>query len=521
MLSKRYYVTTAIPYVNGRPHIGFALEAVQADVLARYHRQRGDETRFLTGTDDNSLKNVLAAEAQGLPVQQLVDSNAAYFQALPEPLDLSFDDFVRTSTDPRHLAGAQRLWRACMAAGDIYKQQYGGLYCVGCEQFYSGGELIDGCCPEHGTAPEWVEEENYFFRLQRYAAPVLERIATGQLRIIPETRRNEVLRFIEGGLTDFSISRSQRRARGWGIPVPDDPSQIMYVWWDALINYITALDYADRGDRYRRYWLDNPQRVHVIGKGILRFHAVYWPAMLLSAGEPVPTTIYVHEYLTVDGQKISKSRGATIDPVALVERFGIDALRYWLLREPSRTEDADFTIERLLTRYHADLANGLGNLLQRTVSMLVRYCAGVVPTAGEPLPGATDLADIAGSIPAAVEDALDAFDFRAALNAIWELVTRANRFVEEAAPWSLSKKVGAGDPVAGRQLDGVLYALAESLRLLAYHLTPFLPATAARIREQLGLTAAGTAIWGGLVLGVTVGRPQPIFPRFDLAASGC
>ncbi|MGI8915017.1 MAG: class I tRNA ligase family protein, partial [Chloroflexota bacterium] len=251
------------------------------------------------------------------------------------------------------------------------------------------------------------------------------------------------------------------------------------------------------------------------------FHAVYWPAMLLSAGEPLPTTIYVHEYLTVDGRKISKSRGAAIDPVALVERFGTDALRYWLLREPTRTEDADFTIDRLLARYHADLANGLGNLLQRTVSMLVRYCAGVVPTAGEPLPGATDLADIAGSIPAAVEDALDAFDFRAALNAIWELVTRANRFVEEAAPWSLSKKVGAGDPVAGRQLDGVLYALAESLRLLAYHLTPFLPATAARIREQLGLTAAGKAIWGGLVPDVTVGRPQPIFPRLDLAASGC
>jgi methionyl-tRNA synthetase len=514
MLAKRYYVTTAIPYVNGRPHLGFALEAVQADVLARYHRQRGDDTRFLTGTDDNSLKNVLAAEAQGLPVRQLVDGNAAYFQALRAPLDLSFDDFIRTSTDPRHMAGAQRLWRACLVAGDIYKRHYGGLYCVGCEQFYNADELTDGRCPEHGTVPDWVEEENYFFRLQRYAAPLRERVAAGHLRVIPETRRNEVLRFIEGGLTDFSISRSQRRARGWGIPVPDDPDQIMYVWWDALINYITALDYAEYGERYRRYWLENPQRVHVIGKGILRFHAVYWPAMLLSAGEPLPTTIYVHEYLTVGGQRISKSSGLVVDPVALVERFGTDALRYWLLREPSRTEDADFTVERLLARYHADLANGLGNLLQRTLSMLVRYRAGVVPAPSEPLPGAVDLAAIVATIPDAVAAALDAFDFRSALGAVWELVTRANRLVEEAAPWTLARRAGAGDLAAARQLDSALYALAESLRLLAHHLTPFLPSTAATVVEQLGLAEAGSPMWGGLAPGVTVARPQPIFPRF-------
>jgi methionyl-tRNA synthetase len=516
MPSNRYYITTAIPYVNARPHIGFALEAVQADVLARHHRQRGDDTRFLTGTDDNSLKNVLAAEGLGVPVQELVDRNAAYFAALREPLTLSFDDFLRTSADPRHAAGAQRLWHACAAAGDIYKQHYGGLYCVGCEQFYRADELVDGRCPEHGTVLEWVEEENYFFRLQRYAGPLQQLIGTGQLRVIPETRRNEVLRFIEGGLADFSISRSQRRARGWGIPVPGDADQIMYVWWDALINYITALDYAERGDRYRRYWLENRQRVHVIGKGILRFHAIYWPAMLLSAGEPLPTTIYVHEYLTVDGEKISKSRGTAIDPVDLVERFGTEALRYWLLREPSRTEDVDFTVERLLARYHADLANGLGNLLQRTLSMLVRYRSGTVPAPNQPLPESDDLAMIATGISDRVAVALDAFDFRAALSAIWELVTRANRFVEETAPWTVAKRASTGDAAAARQLDGVLYALAESLRLLSYHLTPFLPTTAAVMAQQLGLTGSGGAAWGGLVPGTVVDRPRPIFPRVEV-----
>ncbi|HEY8743583.1 MAG TPA: methionine--tRNA ligase [Chloroflexota bacterium] len=515
MLPRRYYVTTSIPYVNASPHIGFALEAVQADVLARYHRQLGDDTRFLTGTDDNSLKNVLAAEAQGVPVQQLVDQNADTFQALREPLALSFDDFMRTSIDPRHAAGAQRLWRACAAAGDVYKRQYGGLYCVGCEQFYGADELSDGRCPEHGTAPEWVEEENYFFRLQRYAAPLHQLINDGKLRIIPETRRNEVLRFIEGGLADFSISRSQRRARGWGIPVPGDPEHVMYVWWDALINYITALDYAERGERYQRYWLENQQRVHVIGKGILRFHAVYWPAMLLSAGEPPPTTIYVHEYLTVDGQKISKSRGTAIDPVGLVERFGTAALRYWLLREPSRTEDADFTLARMLARYDADLANGLGNLLQRTVSMLARYRTSVVPSAGAPLPGAVDMAEIARSLSERVATALDAFDFRAALSAIWELVGRANRFVEETAPWTLARRVTGDDTEAALQLDSVLYALAECLRLIAYHLVPFLPGTSEGICRQLGLAAVGGPGWGGLLPGTAVPSPLPLFPRFN------
>lgn len=515
MLPDRYYVTTAIPYVNARPHLGFALEAVQADVLARYHRQRGDDTRFLTGTDDNSLKNVLAAEALGLPVAALVEQNAGHFAALREPLTLSFDDFIRTSGNPRHTAGAQRLWRACLAAGDIYQQRYSGWYCVRCEQFYREDELAAGCCPEHGTPPEWVEEENYFFRLTHYAASLRHLITSGQLRILPESRRNEMLRFIERGLEDFSISRSQQRARGWGIPVPDDPTQIMYVWWDALINYITALDYAGDGELYRRYWLENAQRVHVIGKGILRFHAIYWPAMLLSAKAPPPTTIYVHEYLTVNGEKISKSRGNGVDPVELVRQYGADALRYWLLREPPRTEDADFTVERLIIRYRTELANGLGNLLQRTLSMLHRYRGGIVPTATDDtaMPaGARDLAALAGHLPERVAAALDDFDFRAALEAIWTLVERANKLVEETAPWTQAKHEQAGDTAAGAQLNATLAALTECLRLLAYHLAPFLPSTAAAIRLQLGLPAAGTQHWGTLPAEMAVRRPQPLFP---------
>jgi methionyl-tRNA synthetase len=434
MSADRYYVTTSIPYVNGRPHLGHALEFVETDVLARYHRLRGDDTRFQTGTDDNALKNVQAAAAEGIPTQELVDRNAATFAALREPLNLSFDDFIRTSGNPQHAAGARKLWALCDAAGDIYRRAYQGLYCVGCEQFYTEDELVDGLCPEHDRPPELVAEENSFFRLSRYQQQLVDLIESGRLRILPLARRNEVLRFIKGGLQDFSISRSQVRARGWGIPVPDDPGQVMYVWWDALINYITALDFAGESALFARYWREGGQRVHVIGKGILRFHAVYWPAMLLSAGLPLPTTIYVHEYVTVNGQKISKSLGNAIDPVGLAESFGTDPLRYWLLREVPRSEDADFTIERLVSRTNTDLANGLGNLLNRTVSMIGRWRGGVVPQAGPALAPEEALRTLVATVPGRIAAALDDFDFRAALAALWELVDAGNRYVDETAP---------------------------------------------------------------------------------------
>lgn len=337
MNDPRWYITTAIPYVNAKPHLGFALEVVLTDAQARYHRLKGEDVRFLTGSDENSLKNVQAAEREGVTTRELVARNAAHFYALRDVLNLSFDDFIRTSVEQRHVAGVHKLWDACQRSGDIYKRSYSGLYCVGCEQFYAEDELEGGLCPEHRVRPELIEEENYFFRLSRYGDRLLDVIASDQLAIVPETRKNEVLSFIRGGLQDFSISRSQARARGWGIGVPGDPDQVLYVWFDALGNYITALDYAGEGEAYRRYWHDNPRRVHVIGKGITRFHAIYWPAILLSAGVPLPATIFVHGYLTVDGQKISKSLGNAIDPVTLVERYGIDATRYYLLREVRST----------------------------------------------------------------------------------------------------------------------------------------------------------------------------------------
>lgn len=513
----RYYVTTSIPYVNGKPHLGHALEFVQADVLARYHRLCGDNTRFQTGTDDNALKNVQAAEAAGLPTQTFVDRNAAAFAALRTPLGLSFDDFIRTSGNPAHAAGAAKLWARCAAQGDIAKQTYTGLYCVGCEQFYTEDELLDGLCPEHLRPPEPVAEENYFFRLSRYADELTALIAAGTLRIEPSGRRNEILRFIAGGLRDFSISRSVTRARGWGIPVPGDPDQVMYVWWDALINYITALDFANDGPLYARFWCAASQRVHVIGKGILRFHAIYWPAMLLSAGLPLPATIYVHEYVTVNGQKISKSLGNAIEPVELTARFGTDPLRYWLLHDVPRTEDGDFTIARLIGRTNSDLANGLGNLLQRTLSMLVRWRAGRVPRRTE---GATPLQAIATTLPTRIDDAIERFDFRTALTAIWEMVTLANRYVDETAPWTLAKRAVAGDEEARHALDTILATLAEALRLIGVHLAPFLPDTSARLLAQLGAVTTlerwqEARLWGDTLAGTHIQPASALFPRLD------
>lgn len=524
MPSDRYYVTTSIPYVNAAPHIGHALELIQADTLARYHRRRGADTRFLTGTDDNALKNAQAAEAAGIPVQALVDRNAAAFAALRDPLALSFDDFIRTSGNPRHTAGVQKLWAACERAGDVYKRAYRGLYCVGCEQFYRPEELEAGLCPQHHRPPEPVAEENSFFRLSRYADRLLESISSGALRILPETRHNETLAFIRRGLEDFSISRARARARGWGIGVPGDSEQVMYVWFDALGNYITALDYATSGALYRHYWLENPHRVHVIGKDIVRFHTVYWPAMLLSASEPLPTTIYVHEFLTVGGAKISKSLGNGIDPAAITGRYGADALRYWLLREMPRTEDGDFTEERLVARYNQDLANDLGNLLNRTITMIARYRDGTVPSPGRAFLPDLALREIAAALPETIDRALDNFDFRTALAAIWELVTHANGYVEVTAPWTLAKAARGGDGDANRRLDTVLYTLAECLRLIAHHLAPFLPDACARIAAQLGLPDHPAdpltgAAWGGLAAGTRVAQAEPVFPRIDAASN--
>jgi len=516
MTSERVYLSTTIPYVNARAHLGHALELVQADVLARHHRLAGDQVRSQTGTDDNSLKNVLAAEAEGIAVAALVDRNASAFAALRDPLSLSFDDFIRTGSDPRHRPGVERLWRACAASGDLYRKRYEGLYCVGCEQFYRPAELPDGLCPEHGTRPERVAEENWFFRLSRYAGQLRDLITSGRLRIEPAARRNEVLGFIAGGLEDFSASRSTARARGWGIPVPGDPDQVIYVWWDALGNYITAPGYGTGGDDYERWWTGADRRIHLVGKGVLRFHAVYWPAILLSAGEPLPTDILVHDYLTIGGSKISKSGAVagneTADPVELVHRYGTDAVRWWLLREVPRVGDVDFTAARLTARANDDLANGLGNLVSRVVTLVHRYRQGKVPRQGEhpvaSAAGGRALAAACQRAPERIAAALAAFDFRAATAAIWDVVDEANRYVERTEPWLLARAERDGDPAAGRLLDESLALLVGACSELAIRLAPFLPDLAGRIRAAVDDSAG------------QLPAAEPVFPRLEAAGVG-
>jgi methionyl-tRNA synthetase len=510
------YITTTIPYVNARPHIGHALELVQADVLARYRRGRGEAVRFQSGTDDNSLKNVLAAQAAGTGVRAFVDRNADAFAALGGALSLSFDDFIRTSRDPRHRPGVERFWRACSA--DLYRRRYEGLYCTGCEQFYRPAELLRGRCPEHETVPQQVSEENWFFRLSRYAAPLRAAITSGRLRIEPAGRRNEVLAFIEAGLEDFSVSRPAGRSGGWGIPVPGDPGQVIYVWFDALCNYVTALGPGE--ESYRRWWAGPGERIHVLGKGVLRFHAVYWPAMLLSSGQPLPTALFVHDYLTAGGRKISKSGtpGTVPEPAGLAAAYGADAVRWWLLREVPRVGDADFTTGRLAARADDELANGLGNLVNRVVSMIHRYLSGRLaagPASLPAAPGAEQLAAACREANAAAGDALEDFDFRGATAAVWRIADEANAFVSQARPWDLARAEGErnrderGRRDARAQLDAILGQLLGACSVLGRELEPFLPDLAARVRAQC--TPAGD---GRLPL------PRPVFRRLSAPPAG-
>ncbi len=486
MTSPRTYITTTIPYVNARPHIGFALELVQADVLARFRRRRGDQVRFQAGTDDHSLKNVLAARAAGVGVREFVDRNAEAFLALGPALSLTVDDVIRTSRDPRHRPGVGRFWRACADAGDLYRRRYEGLYCTGCEQFYAPAELRDGRCPEHETEPLQVAEDNWFFRLSRYARPLREAITSGELRIEPAGRRNEVLALIDGGLEDFSVSRPAERAGGWGIPVPGDDSQVIYVWFDALCNYVTALGYGTGGDAYRQWWAGDQEvrRVHLLGKGVLRFHAVYWPAMLLSSGQALPTDVLVHDYLTAGGRKISKSSGSGADPAALAAEYGTDAVRWWLLREVPRVGDADFTVERLAARADDELANGLGNLVNRVVAMIHRYRDGRVP-GPQPVPaGGEELDAACRQASDRIGAALAEFDFRQATAAVWAIADEANRYVNRVRPWELAGAERDGGAGAGPSLDAVLGALFGACSALGRELAPFLPDAAARITRQ-------------------------------------
>ena len=502
------FVTVAIPYVNADPHLGYGYELVLADTYARARRQSGDAVRFLGGTDDYSLKNVLAAEAAGRTTAEFVDDHASRFEQLAEPLGLSFDDFVRTSADPRHRPAVERLWRACAARGDLYRRTYEGDYCVGCEQFWNVSDaVIDGgagYCPEHLSPLERVAETNWFFRLSAYQDHLEHLITSGELEIHPRQYRDEVLAFVRGGLEDISVSRTVDRARGWGIPVPDDPDQVVYVWFDALTNYLSSLDFGDPDSvAYRRWWLDADRRVHVIGKGITRFHAVYWPAFLASAGQPAPTRIEVHPYLTVDGAKISKSAtpasGARPGPADVAERFGTDALRWWFARDVSSTSDTDFTEPRLVGRANDDLANGVGNVVNRVVSLIHRFGAGhVTEPDALPVDGVVDL-------DAEVSDALAEFDLRRASQLVRDAVDALNADLEGTRPWELGRLADTGSTAARANLDHVLSRHLASVRRIAVSVAPIVPELARRLCDQLTAGRDGA-----------VPSPVPVFSRLDV-----
>ncbi len=448
--------------------------------------------RFLGGTDDYSLKNVLAAAAAGIPTTEYVTAHAGRFAALAAPLAISFDDFVRTSSDPRHVPAVQRLWRRCAAAGDLYRRTYEGDYCVGCERFYTADELVDGHCPEHLTPVERVAEENWFFRLSRYQRHIERIVASGELAIHPRQFRDEVLAFVRRGLADISVSRSIRRARGWGVAVPGDDTQIVYVWFDALTNYLTSLDFGDPDSAlYRQWWAEAERRVHVIGKGIVRFHAVYWPAFLASAGLPAPTHIEVHPYLTVDGAKISKSAAPgpgtrPRGPTELAARYGTDAVRWWFARDVSPIADTDFTERRLVRRANEDLANGLGNVTNRIRTLVARRGDGAHPTCDElAIPAVTELAG-------RVDAALAGFDHRLAAELILEAVDALNRDLELTKPWQLA---ASADAAAGAELDALLAQHLESARRIAVAAAPIVPGLSARLLDAL----AGAPTSGPLV----------------------
>jgi methionyl-tRNA synthetase len=474
-MSNQIYVTTTIPYVNAAPHIGFALELVQADAIARYHRLVGTDVRFQTGTDENAFKNVLSARARGVPVARLVDENSARFESLLGILDISTDHFVRTTC--RQHADSVRAFLALLPNGDLYRQRYQGLYCAACEDFYLENDLTDGKCPEHEVAAIAVAEENTFFRLSRYQNQLRELIVSRRLHVIPESRELEVLRFIDRGLIDISISRDAGRSEGWGIPFPGDATQVVYVWIDALINYLSGLGYPE-DKNVERYWRD-ATKVHVIGKNVWKFHAVYWPALLLSAGLPVPDRIVVHGFLTNEGRKISKSRGDAADPAEYARRFGADAVRYFLLRQVRPFEDCDFSQSRLEAAYQSDLANGLGNLVSRLSALC--EAAGV--------PGVEQAAR--WPAPRDYHDHVAAFRCDLALASIWSEISRLNRDLAVTKPWNDIKAGHLDD--ARATLSSYVYRLAA----IAHWLAPFLPATSAAVADRLShpLIAKGSALF--------------------------
>ncbi|HPS28442.1 MAG TPA: methionine--tRNA ligase, partial [Candidatus Paceibacterota bacterium] len=455
---------------------------------------------FQTGSDENSLKNVLSAQQANIPVRDFVDSNTKHFQEVYPLYEIVYDDYIRT-TEERHKTGVLKLWQA-LNPEDIYKKSYKGLYCVGCEAFLKEGDLVDGCCPEHKTKPEIIEEENYFFRLSRYQNQLLELISTDKIKIIPESRKNEVLSLLKSGLEDISISRSKERAGGWGIEVPNDPSQVIYVWIDALANYITALNYGGDQKDFIKWWQESDEIWHIIGKGISRFHAVYWPAILLSAKIKTPDHIFVHGYLTTEGEKISKSLGNVIDPIEAAKSYGVEPLRYFLTHEISAYDDGDFSAKRFWERYNSDLAGGIGNLLSR------------VTTLGDLFGSQINLAKTEDTIKNLVENnaerlagSMKAAHFNEALDILWELVRFSDKYVADNKVWETIK---VDQEKAEIELANLVYVLAN----IGWQLKPFMPETGVKIITSLGLEDKTTSFLDGLSdKTVSLRKSEILFPR--------
>jgi methionyl-tRNA synthetase len=495
-MGEPFYLTTAISYPNGPPHIGHAYEAIAADAIARFQRAQGRDVRLVTGTDEHGLKMVQTARANNRDTLEYADEMSGYFRDMCAKLNISYDAFVRTS-EPRHHRASIALWEAMAAAGDLYQDRYEGWYSVRDEAFYDESELIAGEGGEkvspQGTPVEWTAEETWFFRLSKYQEPLLALYREQPDFIRPESRRNEVMRFVEGGLRDLSVSRT---SFDWGVPVPGSPDHVMYVWVDALTTYMTGVGFPDDREEYDRYW---PADLHLIGKDIVRFHAVYWPAFLMSANLPLPKQVFAHGFLLSRGEKMSKSLGNVVDPMALADRFGVDALRYFLLREVSFGQDGSYSAEAIVARANAELANSFGNLAQRTLSMIFKNLDGLIPAEGPATADRALLDEVMRVVENDVPEAFEVYAFSVGIEAWIKAVFACNAYIDEAAPWTLRKT----DPA---RMAEVLGTLVVAIRQLAVAIEPIIPASARKLIEAIDAGEGGKPI----------AQPVPLFPRLEL-----
>ena len=512
---KPFYITTPIYYPSAKLHIGHAYCTTIADSIARYHRLAGDDVFFLTGSDEHGLKIQQKAEEAGITPIEYTNKIVASFQALWKRLNISNDDFIRT-TQKRHERVVQEIFRRIYAKGDIYKGEYKGLYCTPCESYWTEHQLDEnGCCPDCHRPVQEVAEEAYFFKMSKYQDRILKYIEDHPDFIQPASRRNEMINFIKQGLDDLCISRT---SFNWGIQVPIDPKHVIYVWFDALTNYLTPIGFLDDPEKFKKYW---PADLHLVGKEIVRFHTIIWPCILMALDLPLPKKVYGHGWLIVDGDKMSKSKGNVVDPNLLIDEFGADAIRYFLLREINLGQDGNFSRDALIQRINSDLANDLGNLLHRTLNMTLKFQDGVLAaSSGESAVDASLKADAMATVKA-FADGMENMKLSDTIKTVWAFISRANKYIDETAPWALAK-----DPAKKQELANVMYNLAEALRIISVLISPFMPTTAERIWNQLGLAAAGKACkdvqledietWGGVPAGLHIGTPEQLFPRIEV-----